>query len=92
MSGTWLVGLTRCVSAAGAQARPRTNLRSTARGVRAVAERRLAPSPARRLHARVRPQPLEGRLLALEAVWERQRRALELRHVSYVRQPAYAVK
>src|SRR5918996_268752 len=48
------VGLTECASAAGHPAGPRTNLRSTARSGRAVAERKPAPYPARRLHARVR--------------------------------------
>src|SRR5688572_12618154 len=48
------VRLTTCASAAGDRAGPRTNLRSTARSGRAVTGRRPAPTPARRLHARVR--------------------------------------
>jgi hypothetical protein len=51
------VRLTTCASAAGPQARPRTIFRSTAPSRRVVAERSLAPTPARRLHARVRRLP-----------------------------------
>jgi hypothetical protein len=46
--------LTTCASAAGPRAGPRTDLRSAARSGRAVAERELTLTPARRLHARVR--------------------------------------
>ena len=57
ITGAWVVRLTTCASAAGDQDRARTNLRSTARGGRAVAERRPAPPPSRRMHARVRQRP-----------------------------------